>query len=70
MTTMPKPSLEEIQAFARRYGLDNLAPEHLARMTELPFTWVSSDARCRAPLAKKMRRRRSSKFPHGDGLHS
>lgn len=35
MTTMPKPSLEEIQAFARRYGLDNLAPEHLARMTEL-----------------------------------
>ncbi len=31
----PKPSLEEIDAFARRHGLVNLAPEHIARMAEL-----------------------------------
>ena len=30
-----KPTLDEIQAFARRYGLAKLTAEHLARMTEL-----------------------------------
>jgi hypothetical protein len=32
---VPKPTLEDITAFARRHGLDRLPPEHLARMTEL-----------------------------------
>lgn len=31
----PQPSLDEMRAFARRYGLEKLAPEHLARMAEL-----------------------------------
>ncbi len=35
MTTQPKPAIEEIAAFARRHGLDNLTPEHVARMAEL-----------------------------------
>ena len=35
MTIATKPTLEEMQAFARRHGLEALAPEHLARMTEL-----------------------------------
>ncbi len=30
-----KPSLAEIEAYAHRHGLDNLAPEHIARMAEL-----------------------------------
>jgi len=30
-----KPSLVEIEAFAHRYGLTKLAPEHIARMAEL-----------------------------------
>lgn len=30
-----RPSVEEIAAFARRYGLEKLAPEHVARMAEL-----------------------------------
>lgn len=34
---LPKPTLDEITAFARRHGLDRLPPEHLARMTELAF---------------------------------
>lgn len=32
---VPKPTLEDITAFARRHGLERLPPEHLARMTEL-----------------------------------
>lgn len=35
MTTTPKPTLDEIQAFARRHGLEKLTPEQLARMAEL-----------------------------------
>jgi hypothetical protein len=31
----PKPTLDDITAFARRHGLERVAPEHLARMTEL-----------------------------------
>jgi hypothetical protein len=35
MPEAPKPSLAEIEAFARRHGLEKLAPEHVARMAEL-----------------------------------
>ncbi len=35
MTVSTPPSLQDITAFARRYGLDNLTSEHLARMAEL-----------------------------------
>ena len=36
MTTQSSaPTLEDVTAFARRHGLERLAPEHLARMTEL-----------------------------------
>ncbi len=35
MTTGTMPSLAEIRAFALRYGLDALTPEHIARMAEL-----------------------------------
>lgn len=35
MITAAKPTIEEIEAFARRYGLEKLSPEHLARMVEL-----------------------------------
>ena len=31
----PKPTDAEIEAFAHRHGLGNLAPEHIARMAEL-----------------------------------
>ena len=31
----PKPSLAEIEEFARLHGLVNLAAEHIARMAEL-----------------------------------
>lgn len=35
MTDRPAWTIEEITAFARRYGLERLAPEHLQRMCEL-----------------------------------
>lgn len=35
MSTAPKPTPEEMRTYALRYGLDKLAPEHLARMAEL-----------------------------------
>lgn len=35
MTVSTPPSPQDIAAFARRCGLDNLTPEHLARMAEL-----------------------------------
>jgi hypothetical protein len=35
MSEAQKPSLGEIEAFARRFGLDKLSSEHLARMAEL-----------------------------------
>lgn len=35
MTPPPKPTLEEIAAYARRHGLDKLSPAHIARMAEL-----------------------------------
>jgi hypothetical protein len=35
MTAPAEPTLEDITAYAKRHGLVNLAPEHLARMTEL-----------------------------------
>jgi aspartyl-tRNA(Asn)/glutamyl-tRNA(Gln) amidotransferase subunit A len=35
MTEIPATSLSEIEAYARRYGLTNLTPEHLARLAEL-----------------------------------
>ena len=35
MSEPMKPTVAEIQAFARRHGLDKLAPEHLARLAEL-----------------------------------
>jgi len=35
MTQAPNPSVDDIAVFARRYGLDKLTPEHLARMAEL-----------------------------------
>jgi len=31
----PQPSRDEMRAFARRYGLEKLTPEHVARMAEL-----------------------------------
>jgi aspartyl-tRNA(Asn)/glutamyl-tRNA(Gln) amidotransferase subunit A len=35
MNEIPAATLAEIEAFARRYGLTNLTPDHLKRMTEL-----------------------------------
>jgi aspartyl-tRNA(Asn)/glutamyl-tRNA(Gln) amidotransferase subunit A len=35
MSEIPATTLAEIEAFARRYGLTNLTPDHLRRMTEL-----------------------------------
>lgn len=35
MTCPTPPSIQEITAFAHRYGLDNLNPAQLARMAEL-----------------------------------
>jgi aspartyl-tRNA(Asn)/glutamyl-tRNA(Gln) amidotransferase subunit A len=35
MTEIPATSLAEIEAFARRHGLTNLAPDHLKRLAEL-----------------------------------
>lgn len=38
MTTPPEPTLDDITAYAKRHGLVDLAPAHLARMTELART--------------------------------
>ena len=35
MIEQPAYTIEEIEAFARRYGLTRLKPEHIARMREL-----------------------------------
>jgi hypothetical protein len=35
MSEQPAYTLEEIEAFAKRYGLVRLKPEHIARMREL-----------------------------------
>ena len=35
MTEQPAYTIEEIEAFAKRYGLTRLTPKHLARMREL-----------------------------------
>jgi aspartyl-tRNA(Asn)/glutamyl-tRNA(Gln) amidotransferase subunit A len=35
MNEIPPTTLAEIEAFALRYGLTNLTPDHLKRMTEL-----------------------------------
>jgi hypothetical protein len=35
MTEIPATSLAETEAFARRHGLTNLAPDHLKRLAEL-----------------------------------
>ncbi|MEA2960313.1 MAG: hypothetical protein QOI46_411 [Alphaproteobacteria bacterium] len=35
MTEIPATSLAEIEAFARRHGLTNLAADHLKRLAEL-----------------------------------
>jgi hypothetical protein len=35
MSEQPAYTLEEIEAFAKRYGLTRLKPEHIARMREL-----------------------------------
>jgi aspartyl-tRNA(Asn)/glutamyl-tRNA(Gln) amidotransferase subunit A len=35
MSEIPATSLAEIEAFARRYGLRNLSPDHLKRMAEI-----------------------------------
>jgi hypothetical protein len=35
MSEQPAYTLEEIDAFAKRYGLTRLKPEHIARMREL-----------------------------------
>lgn len=35
MSTDEKPHLDEIRSFARRHGLEKLAPEHVARLAEL-----------------------------------
>ena len=35
MSTPTPPSLDAMTAFAHRYGLDKLTPEHIARMAEL-----------------------------------
>ena len=32
---IPQPTLDEVRSFAKRYGLEKLAPEHIERMTEL-----------------------------------
>lgn len=38
MTDIPATTLPEIEAFARRHGLTNLAPEHLKRLAEISDT--------------------------------
>lgn len=35
MTDQPAYTLEEVEAFAKRYGLTRLRPEHIERMREL-----------------------------------
>ena len=35
MTDKPVWTLEEVKAYAARYGLTNMQPEHLLRMVEL-----------------------------------
>lgn len=35
MPELPAITVAEIEAYATRYGLTNLAPEHLARLAEL-----------------------------------
>jgi aspartyl-tRNA(Asn)/glutamyl-tRNA(Gln) amidotransferase subunit A len=35
MTDSPATTLPEIEAFARRHGLTNLAPEHMKRLAEI-----------------------------------
>jgi aspartyl-tRNA(Asn)/glutamyl-tRNA(Gln) amidotransferase subunit A len=38
MTDVRATTLSEIEAFARRHGLTNLAPEHLKRLAEITDT--------------------------------
>ena len=35
MSNVPAFTVEEIEIYARRHGLTNFAPEHLARLAEL-----------------------------------
>lgn len=35
MPDVAKPSMAEMSAWARRYGLEKLTPEHIERMAEL-----------------------------------
>jgi hypothetical protein len=52
MTDQPTYSIEEIAAFAKRYGLTRLKPEHLARMRELA-PYVSDLGRTLPRVASK-----------------
>lgn len=53
MTTPTAPTIDEITAFAKRHGLTNLAPEHLARMTELARTISELGQTLPRPLRKE-----------------
>ena len=52
MTEQPAYTLEEIEAFAERYGLTRLKPEHVARMRELA-SYVSDLGRTLPRVASK-----------------
>ncbi len=52
MTEQPAYTREEIEAFAKRYGLTRLKPEHLARMRELA-PYVSDLGRLLPRVASK-----------------
>lgn len=53
MTTPMPPSRDEMTAFARRYGLDKLTPEHIARMAELAVHVGALGRTLRRPPAKE-----------------
>lgn len=52
MTDQPAYTLEEIEAFAKRYGLTRLSAEHLARMRHLA-SYVSDLGRTLPRVASK-----------------
>ena len=52
MTDQPAYTPEEIEAFAKRYGLTRLRPEHIVRMCELA-SYVSDLGRTLPRVASK-----------------
>ena len=53
MTAPTPPAIHEITAFAHRYGLDKLTPEHLARMAELAVSVGELGRTLPRPAAKE-----------------